>query len=125
MFLSGEKLMEQAGDPVKIMAELLKSGAVMLADICPVEGCNLPLFKLKSGEIVCPVHGKVHVVKTDEEAREVYSRTYVSYVLDRLESLALKTIESLSNTPDVDPTDLIKWLEVVERIQRLRSMIKK
>jgi Uncharacterized Zn-finger containing protein len=117
--------MEQAGDPVKIMAELLKSGAVMLAETCPVEGCNLPLFKLKSGEIVCPVHGKVHVVKTDEEAREVYSRTYMSYVLDRLESLALKTIESLSNTPDADPTDLIKWLEVVERIQRLRSMIKK
>jgi UPF0148 protein len=100
MFLSGEKLMEQAGDPVKIMAELLKSGAVMLAEICPVEGCNLPLFKLKRSS---------------------------SGILSNLSliSLAFKTIESLSNTPDVDPTDLIKWLEVVERIQRLRSMIKK
>ncbi|MEM3993709.1 MAG: Sjogren's syndrome/scleroderma autoantigen 1 family protein [Desulfurococcaceae archaeon] len=117
--------MEPARDPIKIMAELLKSGAVMLAEICPVEGCNLPLFKLKSGEIVCPVHGKIHVVKTDEEAREVYSMTYMSHVLDRLESLALRTIESLSNIPDADPTDLIKWLEVVERIQRLKSMMRK
>jgi len=116
---------DTAKDPIKIMADLLKSGATMLADICPVEGCNLPLFKLKSGEVVCPVHGRVHVVKTDEEAKEVYARTYLSSVLERLELQALKLIESLANTPDVDPTDLIKWLEVLERVQRLKSTTKK
>lgn len=117
--------MEPVKDPVKIMAELLKSGAVMLADVCPVEGCNLPLFKLKSGEIVCPVHGRVHVVKTDEEAREVYAKTYLTHVLERLEAQALKTIETLTSTPDVDPTDLIKWLEVLERVQRLKTTTRK
>lgn len=117
--------MENTRDPVKVMAELLKSGATMLADICPVEGCNLPLFRLKSGEVVCPRHGRVHVVRTDEEAREVYAKTYLLHVLERLETQALRNIESLSNTSDADPTDLIKWLEVLERIQRLKSVVKK
>lgn len=117
--------MAKKADPVKIMAELLKSGAIMLAEICPVEGCNLPLFKLRSGEIVCPLHGKIHVVKTEEEVREVYSKTYLAYVVDKLEQYALKTVETLINTPDVDPTDLIKWLEVLERVQRLKTSAKK
>lgn len=117
--------MSVAKDPAKIMAELLKSGAVMLADVCPVEGCNLPLFRLKSGEVVCPIHGRVHVVKTDEEAREIYARTYLSHVLERLEIQALKVIESLTGVPDADPTDLIKWLEVLERVQRLKTAIRR
>jgi UPF0148 protein len=112
-------------DPVKTMAELLKAGAVMLAETCPVEGCALPLFKLKTGEVVCPVHGRVHIVRTEEEAREVYARVYSSMVLEKLEMLTLKTIEELSRSRDVDPTDLIKWLEVLERVQRLKTTIKK
>jgi UPF0148 protein len=114
--------LEGGRDPVKIMAELLKSGAVMLAETCPIEGCNLPLFKLRNGEVVCPVHGRVHIVKTEEEAREIFSKTYLVLVLEKLEALALRTIESLSSTPDADPTDLIKWLEVLERVRRIRSM---
>jgi UPF0148 protein len=112
-------------DPVKTMAELLKAGAVMLAETCPVEGCALPLFKLKTGEVICPVHGRVHIVRTEEEAREVYARVYSSMVLEKLEMLTLKTIEELSRSRDVDPTDLIKWLEVLERVQRLKTTIKK
>lgn len=117
--------MKDDQDPTKIMAELLKSGATMLADICPVEGCNLPLFKLKSGEIVCPVHGRVYVVKTDEEAKEIYSKTYLRYILDQLEQVALRTISTLIRSPDTDPTDFIKWLEVLERVERLKSTERK
>lgn len=116
--------MEAKKDPTKIMAELLKAGATMLAETCPVEGCYLPLFKLKSGEIVCPVHGRVYVVRTDEEVREVYARTYMSIILDKVETQALKVIESLASNPDADPTEFIKWLEVLERVQRLRSLVK-
>lgn len=116
--------MSQKTDPTKIMAELLKSGAVMLAETCPVEGCYLPLFRLRSGEVVCPVHGRVHIVKTDEEIKEVYSRAHLSIVLEKLETQALKTIETLINEPDVEPTEYIKWLEVLERVQRLKSMIR-
>ena len=39
-------------EAVKKMAELLKLGAIMLPQKCPVKNCNLPLFKLRSGEIV-------------------------------------------------------------------------
>lgn len=116
--------MAQKTDPTKIMAELLKAGAVMLAETCPVEGCYLPLFRLRSGEVVCPIHGRVHIVKTDEEVKEVFSRTHLSIVLEKLEAQALKTIETLTNVPDVDPAEYIKWLEVLERVQRLKSMIK-
>ncbi|MEM1628281.1 MAG: Sjogren's syndrome/scleroderma autoantigen 1 family protein [Desulfurococcaceae archaeon] len=116
--------MERSKDPTKIMAELLKSGAIMLAEICPAEGCNLPLFKLKSGEVVCPIHGKVHLVKTDEEAKEIYARATMLYVLNKLEESAIKAIYEISENRDIDPTEYIKWLEVLERIQRLKSLLK-
>lgn len=115
---------EAKKDPTKIMAELLKSGAVMLAETCPVEGCVLPLFRLRSGEVVCPVHGRVYIVKTDEEVKEVYVKTHMSVVLEKLELQTLKIIETLTNNPDADPTDYIKWLEVLERIQRLKSLLR-
>ncbi|MCC6033962.1 MAG: hypothetical protein LM567_00450 [Desulfurococcaceae archaeon] len=115
--------MSTSMDPTKIMAELLKSGAIMLAETCPVEGCHLPLFKLRTGEVICPIHGKVHIVKTEEEAREVYTRTYLSHILEKLEIYALKTIENLLNSPDIEPTEYIKWLEVLERIQRIKSQL--
>jgi len=110
-------------DPTKIMAELLKSGAIMLAETCPVEGCHLPLFKLKTGEVVCPVHGRVYIVKTEEEAREIYTKTYLAHVVEKLEIYALKTLENLLKAPDIEPTEYIKWLEVLERIQRLKSQL--
>lgn len=112
-------------DPIKIMAELLKSGAVMLAETCPVEGCNLPLFKLKSGEVVCPLHGRIHVVKTDEEVKEVYSRAALSMLLEKVETTAIRAIDSLISEPDIDSTEIIKWLEVLERVARLKIIAKK
>lgn len=112
-------------DPIKIMAELLKSGAVMLAETCPVEGCNLPLFKLKSGEVVCPLHGKIHVVKTDEEVKEVYSKAALSILLEKVEATAVRAIDSLISEPDIDSTEIIKWLEVLERVERLKTIAKK
>lgn len=111
-------------DPIKVMAELLKSGATMLPETCPVEGCNLPLFKLRSGEIVCPVHGKIHVVRTEEEVREVYSKTTLALLLDKVESTAIRVIDSLVGEPDADASEIIRWLEVLERVERLKSMTK-
>ncbi len=115
--------MSTSVDPTKIMAELLKSGAIMLAETCPVEGCHLPLFKLRTGEVICPIHGRVHIVKTEEEAREVYTRTYLLYILEKLEVYTLKTVENLLNSPDIEPTEYIKWLEVLERIHRIKSQL--
>jgi UPF0148 protein len=110
---------------IKKMGELLRSGAVMLDLACPI--CNAPLFKLKSGEIVCPTHGPVRVVKTDSEAIEVLSQS----VLDRLEALATSRIgslvDSIDRAPSVDDEgrlldELERWLDVLERVKRLKSL---
>ncbi len=110
---------------VKKMSELMRSGAVMLDIACPI--CSTPLFKLRSGEIVCPVHGSVRVVRSDSEAVEVRSQ----FVLDRLELLATdrinKILDAVSKEDLEDDeikllTYLEKWLEVLERARRLKQV---
>jgi len=112
-------------NPVKKMAELLKSGAAMLAETCPVEGCNLPLFKLKSGEVVCPVHGRVFLVKTDEEARMIESEIGTKSTLDKLERAVLKAIGDELSSSELDTDRIISYLEILERLYRIRSMLRK
>ncbi len=116
--------MEQAKrrDAVKAMADLLRSGATMLSERCPI--CGLPLFRLKSGEIVCPIHGRIFVVRSEEE----YTRATLEAALEGLERLAAARITAL--TAEVEKTgrgleELVKWLEVVERIERVRSLTAK
>jgi len=118
--LPGEK------EAVKKMAELLKLGAVMLPQKCPVKDCSLPLFKLRSGEIICPVHGRVYLVRSDEEAKEVLSRASLTQVLDKLEK---QVIEVLNRSGDellaTGYREVIGWLEVLERIIRIRRELGK
>jgi len=112
-------------DPVKKMAELLKLGATMLAETCPIKGCNLPLFKLRSGEIICPVHGRVYLVKTDEEAMKITEELTVKTILDKLERNILKIIDEKIESNEVSTRDLIEYLEILERIYRVKSIISK
>jgi UPF0148 protein len=52
---------------MKGMADLLRSGAVMLSRSCPE--CGTPLFQLKSGDIVCAnCQRRVVIVPEGEEA---------------------------------------------------------
>lgn len=108
---------------VKKMADLLKTGATMLAETCPVEGCRLPLFKLKSGETLCPVHGKVHIVKTDEEALKIREELTLKTTLDRLEELVIRSIYSRVENDELNTSELIELLEILERIYRIKSHI--
>ncbi len=117
--------MSSGVDPVKKMAELLKSGATMLAETCPVKGCNLPLFRLKSGEIVCPVHGKVYLVKTEEEAKQIEEELTIKNVLDKLEQNILRVINERVDIGDLSAHELINYLEIIERIYRIKSLLVK
>lgn len=117
-------MVEPEVDPVKKMAELIKSGAVMLPETCPMPGCHLPLFKTKTGEVVCPVHGRVYVVKSDEEAREVKTTVSLALTLDRIEERAVMEMNAMiTERSEIEPTDLIKWLEVVERVRRIKRLL--
>ncbi|MCC5990170.1 MAG: hypothetical protein LM558_01485 [Thermosphaera sp.] len=114
--------MSERKDYTRIMAEYLKAGATMLSLTCPVEGCGLPLFKLRTGEIVCAAHGKVLLVRSDEEVKEIRERITMISVLDKLEEKTLNIIREQSEGEDVDPREIIGWLEVLERIRRLKEM---
>ncbi len=113
-------------EAVKKMAELLKLGAVMLPQKCPVKNCNLPLFKLRSGEIVCPTHGRVYLVRSDEEAKQVLSKASLMQVLDALEKRVIEVLnKSGNNMLSVGYREIIGWLEVLERIIRIRRELVK
>lgn len=112
---------------VKKMSELLKLGAIMLSEACPI--CSLPLFKLRSGEVVCPTHGRVQIVKTDEEVINVGTLT----ALDELEKLAVNTINRLragfengSIEMDLESIRTLGlWLDILERVRRLKLLIER
>ena len=111
---------------IKKASELLRSGATMLAETCPI--CHSPLFKLKSGEIVCPIHGRVMLVKSEEEV----SKASVESVLTELEKvIAIKLsgyINMLKSGREVDYEEirnLISWLDALERIEKIKLVIHK
>ncbi len=107
---------------LKKMADLMRSGAVMLSEKCPVKGCTMPLFRLKTGEIVCPVHGKIYVVKSDEEARRVMKEIAAKQVLEKLEKNILHLLSEIAENPESHGyREIIGWLEVLERIRRLET----
>ncbi len=108
---------------VRKMAELLRGGATLLADTCPL--CNSPLLKLPSGDIVCPVHGRVFIARTEEEVAEAG----VVGTLTELEKSIVMALSKLINSIRRGDTsgdiarDVILWLDALERIERIRSAI--
>ncbi|MFP3197104.1 MAG: Sjogren's syndrome/scleroderma autoantigen 1 family protein [Sulfolobaceae archaeon] len=112
-------------DSVKKAADLLRQGATMLDMACPL--CHMPLFRLKNGDIVCPTHGKVYVVENEEEEKKITG----AITLDKLENTLYKGIEFLDQRLNKDPLDIdtinqvIRYLEVIERINRIKGLINK
>ena len=102
------------GEAMKRMVALLQEGAVMLAETCPL--CGLPLFRRRSGETVCPVHGRVVIVSSDEEAREVE----LDSVIKMVEYEAASRIRGLLSGGS--PEEIREWLEVIEAAERIRSL---
>jgi len=106
------------------MAELLRAGATMLAETCPK--CNSPLFRLKSGEVLCPIHGKVMVVRSEEE----YATASATSVLMEVERIAsIEISRALSEFRERGKLDnetfkrLFLWLRILERTERIKKLI--
>jgi len=108
---------------IKKMVELMRSGATMLAETCPL--CNSPLLRLPSGEVQCPIHGRVFVAKTEEEVAEAS----VLGVLTELEKTASTILSRYvrifkeRNPSDEDLKFIIHWLDVLERIERIKTAL--
>ncbi len=109
-------------ESVKKAAELLRQGATMLDIACPI--CYMPLFKLKNGDVVCPTHGKIYIVKNEEEEKQITT----SLVLDSLEKVLVKGLENISNKLKENPMDedsvtqIIRYLEALERVRRIKNL---
>ncbi|PYI96327.1 MAG: hypothetical protein DME98_12800 [Verrucomicrobia bacterium] len=111
-------------DDVKRMADLLKSGATMLSDVCP--NCGSPLFKVK-GEIFCAKCNKPVVY-----ARATGPLATVSASM-LLESVEQTVIGKISETNELlklekDPERLsaysnlvFGWLSMLEKLRNLKE----
>ncbi len=112
---------------VRKMAELMRSGATMLDKSCPL--CGAPLFKLRSGEIICPIHGPVRIVKSESEAVEILTDA----VLDELEDFAARRIHEIltslksGDSPSEEQSlrSLMQWLRVLKYARVTKKSLQK
>ena len=106
------------------MADMLRSGATMLADQCPE--CHSPLFKIGE-EIQCPnCNKRVIKVKAGEEALQIPRLN----ILGLLERAVIDKLAQLEERVKVE-TDLMKlnelglllsqWLDLLDKIKSLSS----
>ena len=109
------------------MADLLKSGATMLSDICPV--CGTPLFKVK-GETFCAKCNKPVVY---QKAMAPQATLSPGYLLDSVESTIVGKISEANEIlkAEKDPEKLslysnlvFGWLSMLEKLRGLRESFK-
>jgi UPF0148 protein len=110
-------------EPIKKMAELLRSGATMLQETCPK--CNSPLFML-GDKILCAKCG----VRPSDATNALPQPDKAVGILSKLNSTALKRIEDLeteiSRTTDLGKlSELAKLLLILLRIYRLSDRLGK
>jgi UPF0148 protein len=114
--MSSANTTDPSRDPkvVKKMAQLMMQGAVMLAERCPI--CGLPLFRLRNGDIVCPVHGKVVIVSDEREADELR----LDHTIHLVEKYAASKVENLIGSNE--PEEILDWLRVIEAVERIKHL---
>jgi UPF0148 protein len=109
---------------VKKMADLLKSGATMLQETCPV--CGTPLFRRGKETFCAKCNQPVAIIKNAEDE----SRLMAEKVLENSEQTLLAKIEEMSSAlrGEKDPEKLAaygnaltSWLDAIEKLRRLRE----
>ena len=112
------------GTEVKRMADLLRSGATMLQETCPV--CATPLFRLGKDTFCPKCNRPVAIVKSAEEEVKLASQQ----VLDNLDQAVLEKIAELNaaikNEHGLAPLrelgEAVKtYLSVLDQVRKLRS----
>jgi len=112
------------GSEVKKMAELLKSGATMLSELCPE--CGNPLFKIKN-EIFCVKCNKPVVIV---KATESEIKALAPMILAGVEQTILSKIQEINSMikEEKDLNRMIQlgsvlsgWLSALEKVKKLRE----
>ncbi len=110
-------------EDLKRMTNLLRQGATLLSISCPA--CGSPLFRLRSGELYCPVCQK-RVVRAEKEALRLSQSEIISSLnrticrkLMELNELIMK--EEDQERLSIYLKNLISWLEALEKAQRLSA----
>jgi len=106
---------------IKKSVELLKQGATMLPEHCPA--CMSPLYRLRSGEVVCPLHGRVLLVKRDEELLKASVESVLSAIEERVAAKLSSYVDAIKEASgSVEEREVAKrlklWLEVLEAVRR-------
>jgi len=112
-------------DEIKRMADLLKSGASMLSEMCPQ--CKSPLFRIKDDLFCVKCNRPVVVVKATEDENGVIA----AQALGNLERTALMKIDEINSLlkveKDSEKIEKLRlsssdWLTIVERVRRLKGL---
>jgi len=112
------------GVEVKRMADLLRSGATMLKETCPV--CSTPLFRMGKDTFCAKCNRQVAIVESAEEEVRLASQQ----VLDGLEQAILEKIGTLKaaikSESELAPLrelgEAVKiYLTALEQVRKLRS----
>ena len=116
---------EDEQDKLQRMASLLRDGAAMLQQQCPV--CSSPLFKLRSGEIICPMCQKpVVMIKDDSEIVGIYLKRILTDLAGTIGEKIQKLNEEIRNENNegelMEKTRLLLLLlDSIERINRMNK----
>ena len=111
-------------EDVKRMADLLKSGATMLSDVCPE--CGNPLFRVK-GDIFCAKCNKpvVYARPTGPQAtvsQSVLLETVEQTIVGKIsETNALLKLEKDPEKMSVYSNLVFGWLSMLEKLRSLKD----
>lgn len=111
------------GDKIRLMADLLRSGATLTDLSCPA--CSSPIFRLKNGDLWCAqCRKKVIVVKEGEEVEEIEALS----TLSQAESAILMKIWEVNEKLRVEdnPEEIHKlsalMSSLLENLEKIRKI---
>ncbi|MCD6369736.1 MAG: hypothetical protein J7L38_08095 [Thermoproteales archaeon] len=112
-------------DAIKRMAELLKRGATMLSDVCPI--CKTPLFRLNTGEVICPqCERRIFLARDDHEVeaikRGLLLKSTEDVILSKIEEITVALQDERNLEMVIRYLEILKsLLENLEKIRNLTS----
>ncbi len=110
-------------DVAKKSAMLLKEGAVMLPETCPI--CGSPLFKLRDGRIVCPIHGEIRKLKKQIEGKEEGLEEVINEVIDALKDKLRMSIPKIEGGRKNEAEEIYTWLKSLSVALDIKRNLKK